>query len=126
MFGEKTLIGQCEAKVDPKGRIIIPKWTQREKGDHLVCLEDEKLGVYRIYNKENIVKKILQFEKIKQNCKTVKKLEEIKKLELKFYKSIITEATLDNQGRFLIGDKLNVRDIKFIGAGTNLILELKK
>lgn len=126
MFGEEYLKGQSEAKFDQKGRMIIPIWTKREEGDNLVCIKDERLNLYRIYNGKIIDSYIKKFEEIKLKCITIEDLETIKKIELEFYKSIISTAKLDKQGRFMINDnELKGKTVKIIGAGNNLILEHK-
>lgn len=125
MFADETLLGQCDAKTDNKGRIIIPKWTKREAGEVLICLKDKSLNLYRIYNENSIDYIIEEIKKFKEKCKNIEDLEQIKKIELEFYKSIIIKAKVDKQGRFLIGEELQEKTLKLIGAGNNLILELK-
>lgn len=127
MFAEECLMGQCELKADKKGRIIIPKWTNREVGEKLVIVKDDDFNVYRLY-KEDIINQTFKDYKIKkEKANSQKSKKEIKKEELEFCKSIITTAILDRQGRFLIGtEEVIDKTLNAIGAGDHLILELKK
>jgi len=127
MFGEEKILGQIEATIDDKNRLILPIFTKREKDDNLVLIEDKDFNIFRIYTFEQISK---IFEKINDNLLKATTEKEIKKYKKQTYnlsKSILKSSKVDKLGRVAVGETFSEIDkVNVIGAYDHVILELKK
>lgn len=124
MFGEKPLYGKDELKVDIKGRIFLPKYTKREKGDELVLLFDKETSKYEIYSikRYNEIMDILQ----KYSLKALNKNDRSKYKERinEMCKSILKKIIVETQNRIAIGKIFpNTNKVLCTGVYDHLILE---
>ena len=124
MFGEKAMFGQTETSRDEKGRIFIPAYTNREKGDELVLIYDEMLKVHEIYSEEALKERFNEIEKNILNAKNQKEVIFYKKMLYKLIKSILKKSTVDSQGRISIGKIFEGEErLLTTGAYNRLIIE---
>ncbi len=124
MFGDVPIIGKSEVNVDPKGRIFVPAYTKREKGETLVLCKDNDLDVYVIYSSKKIEEILETIDKKIENSKTDEERIRYKKERLEILKSIIKMANLDKQNRMLIGLEFKEYEkVLTIGNYDSLIIE---
>lgn len=127
MFGEESLLGQNELKIDTKGRIFIPIETKREVGERLVLLYDEDLNIYKIYSYKKLEEKLKELNKMILNAKN--KTDEIyyKKKLYEISKSILKCSKVDSQGRIIIGKIFDEQNkVLSIGCEDHLVIEKVK
>ena len=105
MFGEEPLIGTSIASLDIKGRIILPSFTKREKGDKLVLVHDSIDGYVKIYRYDTVEEKVENLSKQVESAKTKEdKIVFLKELR-EYCKSLNSPAIVSSQGRFTLSDK---------------------
>lgn len=126
MFGEESMYGQKEVSIDEKGRMLLPAYTKREKGDKLFLIYDEDICLYQIFNfstYDDIVNK-LQNNYLNAN----NKMDEIyyKKRICEVSKSIISSLKVDSQGRVKIGKIYGQNKVLCIGSCDHVILHPTK
>ena len=113
MFGDESIYGQSTIHIDDKKRIILPKYTGAKKGDKLVIVR--KKGYLHVEREDILDTKIKELERICSRSVDPEKT----KLEIelfKMYSSILKKVTCDSQGRITLGDIVDSREIKCIGA----------
>ena len=124
MFGDIPIIGKNEVNVDSKGRIFIPAYTKREKGETLVLCKDNDLNIHVIYSSKRIEESLEKIDKKIENAKTDKERVKYKKAKYEILKSIIKTANVDSQGRMLIGLEFKEYEkVLTIGNYDSLIIE---
>ena len=124
MFGDIPIIGKNEVNVDSKGRIFIPAYTKREKGETLVLCKDNDLNIHVIYSFKRIEESLEKIDKKIENSKTDEERIRYKKERLEILKSIIKMANLDKQNRMLIGLEFKEYEkVLTIGNYDSLIIE---
>ena len=124
MFGDIPIIGKNEVNVDSKGRIFVPAYTKREKGETLVLCKDNDLNIHVIYSFKRIEESLEKIDKKIENSKTDEERIRYKKERLEILKSIIKMANLDKQNRMLIGLEFKEYEkVLTIGNYDSLIIE---
>lgn len=131
MFGEKLIIGNAQGKLDEKGRIKLPPFTNAEENDEIIIekiTEDSnvtlKLHIYQKYF--DIIKR---FQELRDNATST---EDFLKYDTEIEKicSLLKHtATIDKQRRlqlpkyfFETSDWHNEDEIEFIGLGSSLLI----
>jgi len=131
MFGEKLIIGNTSGKIDEKGRIKLPSFTNAEENDQLIIekiSEDGevtlKLHIYQKYF--DIIKR---FQDLRDSATSTEEFfkydSEIEKI-CSFLKHSIT---IDKQRRIQLPKQFfetstwnNSEEIEFIGLGSSLLI----
>lgn len=127
MFGEKAIFGQSEVKIDIKGRIFLPTFTNKEENDELVLVYDDILKTHEIYSIKSLEAKFKQLEKLIEESKNIKEETYYKKRFYEFSKSILKSGKVDAHGRFLLGKIFEEEKLLCTGAFDRLLVEpLKK
>ena len=123
MFGEQSIYGQSNVRIDDKNRIILPKYTYAEAGDKLLVINDgEYLSIHSEQEfEEKLRQKELELEKSSLKQKNAKKRE-----LLILYSSVLKRVTCDKQGRITLGNITDSNELKCIGAREYLILKPEK
>lgn len=135
MFGDKIIIGNVKGKIDEKGRIKLPSFTNAEENDELIIEkiteEDEitlKIHIYKKYFE--IIKR---FQNLRDNATStdefIKYDSEIEKI-CTFLKH---QANVDKQRRIQLPKFLfensnwkNGEEVEFIGLGSSLLIKKQK
>lgn len=126
MFGDKEILGVATVKLDPKGRVCLPSFTNKESKDKLIITE---FGTNQmcIYKYDNYIEKL---KKLKEKLELSKEASEVKKNELEMYltfKRVLKVLTVDVHGRVLIGDLFDgIEYLDFIGVLDSVIIEPSK
>lgn len=124
MFGDKAIFGQAETSRDEKGRIFIPAFTNREKGDELVLIYDDMLKVHEIYSETALKQRFDELEQKILDSKTQKEVIFYKKMLYQLSKSILKKSIVDSQGRMSIGKTFEGEErLSTTGAYNRLIIE---
>lgn len=100
MFGEKEILGHEEGIVDNNHRIIIPSFTEVEKVDELVLIEDN--DDFCIYEKNYYLKKISNLIECMNASKVQNKRKELRRCIRFLSSSIIDSFCCDNERRVSI------------------------
>ena len=135
MFGDKLMVGIKTVKVDAKGRVCLPNFTESEKDDYLVLetLKENDDIILRFSLYDEYLKLAERLNILRNNATSIKEFEkysqEIENICLK----VSCAAKIDAQRRFLVpseileenhinkGDELVAK-----GAGKSLIMQKKK
>ena len=123
MFGEESIYGKSTIHLDDRNRIILPKFTGAEKGDKLLLVRNK--GHISIHREDILDCKIRRLEELCFNSTGDIKIEREKEL-FALYNSITKKMTCDSQGRVVLGNIIDSREIECTGARESLILEPQK
>jgi len=125
MFGENIILGQAEASLDGKNRIILPKFTGAEEGDKLVIVDE--IDFLSIYSEEVFTKQIELLEAELNQSQNITELRRNNLRLLRYYRRILKRVTCDKYHKINLGlVKNNKNKIICIGAKDHLIIQAKK
>lgn len=131
MFGDKSIYGHREARVDDKNRVSLPLFSYREQGDSLVIIRNKESNSYDIYKTDNwdikLKKQIKCLEERYNATLDEKKRAKIQLLLEDIYRSVLGKSECDKQGRINIGsileEKETLAEVEFIGAYDHLMMK---
>ncbi len=134
MFGDKLIIGKSTRKLDEKGRLFIPTFTNAEDGDEIVIesVKEKDCLKLRLVAYQEYYKLCERFLKLRDNATS---LEEYKKYEAEIEKIcsfLETRLIVDSQRRLRFpkevientGLQLG-QEYECIGQGISLLISKK-
>lgn len=108
MFGEKMMLGNCERRLDPKGRVFMPKFTYAEQNDEIVILQSQYyLSIWNANQMKQRIETLKNGMLASENDNIYQKLQ--RELEELLYYSYST-SKIDSQKRALVPTNILIQN----------------